>query len=348
MATRLAHSIVNALQRKTTISTVYILTDSEIALFWVKNTVKENSAGVYVNNRRREIHQIVKNLPDNVKFGYVSTSMNPADCATRGLQKDELSQHIWWSGPDTKSGKRNPSDLIDWKRYKSLSSCQTSIAYVLRFIRGVISRVNVDLRTRIEQHIPEISQMTTNTYVTAEERKMASKVMTRNHQQVYLSDLRKKNLKQLKLRLDDNGILRCRGRLEKTNLAYDARQPIFIETNTDLARLISSHKHTERFWEIWSREYLTSLRERHQISLKCQKGGSAVPKPGKVVLLVEEVLPRNSWKMGRITKLRESSDGEIREAEVKMPNGRLVRRPLNLLVPLELDEAEEQGQSKSK
>lgn len=143
-----------------------------------------------------------------------------------------------------KDSRLQPSDLIDWKRYKSLSTCQTSIAYVLRFIRGVISRVNVDLRTRIEQHIPEISQMTTNTYVTAEERKMASKVMTRNHQQVYLSDLRKKNLKQLKLRLDDNGILRCRGRLEKTNLAYDARQLILIETNTDLARLIVQEAHT--------------------------------------------------------------------------------------------------------
>ncbi|VDP43409.1 unnamed protein product [Heligmosomoides polygyrus] len=251
MATRLAHSIVNALQRRTTISTVYILTDSEIALCWVKNTIKENSAGVYVNNRRREIHQIVKNLPDNVKFGYVSTSMNPADCATRGLQKDELSQHIWWYGPEfitkkteeweeeckvfslqhedhcfialTRDSRLQPSDLIDRKRYKCLSSCQTSIAYVLRFISGVISRVNVDLRT-IEQHIPEIPHMTTNTYVTAEERKMALRVMTKNHQQVYLSDLRKKNLKHLKLRLDDNAILRCRGRLEKTNLAYDAQE----------------------------------------------------------------------------------------------------------------------------
>ncbi|VDP42011.1 unnamed protein product, partial [Heligmosomoides polygyrus] len=110
--------------------------------------------------------------------------------------------------------------------------------------------------------------------------------------------------------------------------------------------LQSSHKHMKRFWTIWSREYLTNLRERNHLSLKHKKEGSAVPKHGKVELLVEELLPRNSWKMGRITKLKESSDGEIREAEVKMSNGRLVRRPLNLLVPVELDETEEQEQSK--
>ncbi|KJH44639.1 hypothetical protein DICVIV_09327 [Dictyocaulus viviparus] len=33
------------------------------------------------------------------RFGHVGTKDNPADCATRGLNKDELRHHIWWNGP---------------------------------------------------------------------------------------------------------------------------------------------------------------------------------------------------------------------------------------------------------
>ncbi|VDP53750.1 unnamed protein product [Heligmosomoides polygyrus] len=107
--------------------------------------------------------------------------------------------------------------------------------------------------------------------------------------------------------------------------------------------LRSSHQHTERFWTIWCREYLTSLREKHQLNLKGKKGGNRLPQVGNIVLLVDQILPRNSWKIGRITRLKESSDGEIREAEVKVPNGRLSRRPINLLVPLELEGTDDQG-----
>ncbi|KAK6032297.1 Tas retrotransposon peptidase A16 [Ostertagia ostertagi] len=106
---------------------------------------------------------------------------------------------------------QQPADLLCWKRYKSLSSCQTSIAYVLRFIRGISSRVDKNLRARIEQHIPELSQMTTEPYVTANEREMALRALIRNHQQVHVQDSRRNVLKQLKLQADSHGILRCRG-----------------------------------------------------------------------------------------------------------------------------------------
>ncbi|KAK6744970.1 hypothetical protein RB195_011588 [Necator americanus] len=107
------------------------------------------------------------------------------------------------------------SDLVDWKRHKSLASCKSTIAFALRFIKGVSSRVNADLRQRIEKIIPEISQMTTEPYVTAKEREMASKVLVKNHQRVHVTDPRKRVLKQLKLHLDESGILRRRDALKK-------------------------------------------------------------------------------------------------------------------------------------
>ncbi|KAK5984281.1 hypothetical protein GCK32_014101 [Trichostrongylus colubriformis] len=62
-----------------------------------------------------------------------------------------------------------------------------------------------------------------------------------------------------------------------------------------------------------------------------------VPKEGMVVLIVVTNLPRNSWKLGRISALKPGKDGAVREVELYMPNGNTLRPPVNLLVPLELE-----------
>ncbi|EYC20099.1 hypothetical protein Y032_0023g869 [Ancylostoma ceylanicum] len=660
MAARLAHSIFNAIKFKVRINAIYILTDSEIALSWISKNPKEASAGVFVNNRIKEVHHIIDDIPVSTSFGYVSTSANPADCATRGVTHEEFLQHFWWKGPDflksppetwknqckffsihayekstesqysgvfavSSKDDSSISDLLSWQRHNCLSSCQTTIAYVLRFVKYVTSRVNADLRARIKKHIPEITDMSTEPYVTAEERELARRVLIRNHQQVHIPESRQNTLKQLKLLYDDNGILRCQGRMNKTDLAYDVRQPILIASKSALARMIAndahtplhcgiahtmanvrqtywipklrqlcrqvirtcvpcqkmnnlpynypdmpdlpecrvqrsrpfehvgidffgplltkdnneenkvygviltctttrllhlelvgdmstatlllalrrffarrgvpsmiisdncpsfllgeeilrnaiasiptdiilaksmatkgimwktitpyapwqgafyerliksvkqslykvmkgnvlerealatlltevegslnsrpltyqeeswettpilrpidfiqkdliitypfeytgqddddedylppeeasrmrtrrqaeealrhSHEYTEKFWKIWSRDYLSSLRETHQLGLKGRKGGKVTPTVDTVVLIADPILPRNSWKIGRIASLHTATDGNIREAEIQLPNRRIIKRPVNMLVPLEL------------
>ncbi|VDO83003.1 unnamed protein product [Heligmosomoides polygyrus] len=87
--------------------------------------------------------------------------------------------------------------------------------------------------------------------------------------------------------------------------------------------LRSSHRYAERFWNIWSQEYLTSLRESHKLEVSKQRSGNKEPKVGKVVLISDPVLPRNSWKIARITDLKPAS-GAVREALLKIPNGRTI------------------------
>ncbi|KAK5967201.1 hypothetical protein GCK32_000214 [Trichostrongylus colubriformis] len=60
--------------------------------------------------------------------------------------------------------------------------------------------------------------------------------------------------------------------------------------------LRSSHAFTEKFWQIWSREYLSALRETHQLNLKSKKGTNTLPSVDTVVLISDPILPRNSWK----------------------------------------------------
>ncbi|KAK6762461.1 hypothetical protein RB195_023254 [Necator americanus] len=100
MATRVAHSIFTAIQYRTRISEVVILSDSQIALKWIASPCPaEERTGVFVKNRVTEIRKIVKDIPITVHFLYMSTAVNPADSATRGVDKDDMTDHMWWKGP---------------------------------------------------------------------------------------------------------------------------------------------------------------------------------------------------------------------------------------------------------
>ncbi|VDL84225.1 unnamed protein product [Nippostrongylus brasiliensis] len=106
--------------------------------------------------------------------------------------------------------------------------------------------------------------------------------------------------------------------------------------------LASTCELTEKFWSIWQKVYLTSLRETHKLHMDNMRATACRPQQGMVVLLADPNLPRNTWKMGRISALKESTDNAVREVELKMPNGRTLRRPVNVLVPLELQDEEQQ------
>ncbi|KIH55491.1 integrase core domain protein, partial [Ancylostoma duodenale] len=275
MATRVAHSIFAAIHHRKRISDMVILSDSQIALNWIASSCPaEERAGVLVKNRINEIRKIVKDVPVEVHFGYVSTAMNPADSATRGVTKDSLTNHMWWKGPKfildpidewpeecrlfkiphdleddscavpvSSMTRPHVEELLDWQRHNRMDSIVTTVAHVLRFIKRLTCKVESRLQSRILENIPELSHMTTESYVTAEERKMALRVVVRNHQAVHLTEDRQKTLKQLKLRIDESGIFCCRGRMENSTLPYNARQPIFIAAKTDLARAIVRESH---------------------------------------------------------------------------------------------------------
>ncbi|WKX95313.1 hypothetical protein Q1695_012063 [Nippostrongylus brasiliensis] len=275
IATRLANCIYSALRKRMHITDIVILSDSEIALNWIRNKVAATTAGIMVNNRVKEIRKIAENLPVRTQYGFIRTTLNPADCATRGVNKFDFHDHIWWKGPSfittpleswpkecrpfvleicddndavcmtskTYSAQQ-VTELLDWKRHNNMRTCVTTVGHVLRFIRILIRRVNDKLRARMESTIPELRSTTSEPYVTAAERKQALNVLIRNHQAVHVPDQRRKAQKQLKLQMDSHGVLRCRGRLDNTNVTFDARQPIFVQTKTPRAEAIVKENHT--------------------------------------------------------------------------------------------------------
>jgi hypothetical protein len=106
--------------------------------------------------------------------------------------------------------------------------------------------------------------------------------------------------------------------------AEDARQRVL-----KLDKIISS------FWNTWSKDYLTSLREN---SLNLGRKGEG-PKPGDVVVIHEDNKKRALWKLGRVVDLIKGKDGVVRGARVKTEStysGGVIERPLQKLFPLEM------------
>lgn len=93
VGTKLATYILETLKHLK-ISKVYMWSDSEVALQWLKS---DCSKIPYVKNRVAEILQIQKNF----SFKHVGTKSNPTDMLSRGVPLKELSKSsLWFTGPE--------------------------------------------------------------------------------------------------------------------------------------------------------------------------------------------------------------------------------------------------------
>ena len=82
----------------------------------------------------------------------------------------------------------------------------------------------------------------------------------------------------------------------------------------------------------WSHEYLTTLQKRSKWE-KTQKNLQI----GQLVLLVDENMPRDQWRVGMINAVVSNSN-LVRRVTVRLANGRILERHVNKVVGLELDE----------
>ena len=116
----------------------------------------------------------------------------------------------------------------------------------------------------------------------------------------------------------------------------------------DASHLQKRVKHLARvlnhFWKRCRAEYLNELRESHHHSAKKTPDASHVSK-GDVVIVHDDSLPCGLWKLGRIQELFTGQDGLPRSALVRVSardqQHMLLKRPLQLLYPLEVAGAEE-------
>ena len=86
------------------------------------------------------------------------------------------------------------------------------------------------------------------------------------------------------------------------------------------------------FWKRWSKEYVAQLQERQKWAL---------PKPnvkvGDIVLVANDAVPRNQWKMGRVTVTIPDQEGYVRQVKLQTKTSELVRPVHKLVLLLEAD-----------
>lgn len=91
-------------------------------------------------------------------------------------------------------------------------------------------------------------------------------------------------------------------------------------------------KYLKAFWRVWRDNYLLSLRERTQMKLTAPRiQATFAAKVGHVVLIKDD-MPRGCWRVGKITELISSGDGNIRSAKILLPTRKLKRSSTKLAI----------------
>ncbi|XP_038119971.1 uncharacterized protein LOC119770011 [Culex quinquefasciatus] len=87
----------------------------------------------------------------------------------------------------------------------------------------------------------------------------------------------------------------------------------------------------DHFWKRWSTEYLTQLQNRAKWSTRTPN-----VKEGMVVLLREDNLPPQTWKLAVIIKTHPGEDGAVRVVDLKAADSSF-RRPISKISPLPIE-----------
>ncbi|VDO47284.1 unnamed protein product [Haemonchus placei] len=193
IGTRLIKFILKEIKLK--ISTINIYSDSQVAL----HSIQSNSNnGIFVNNRCKEIRESLQSWKGNINqthLYYIPSEQNPADCATRGLTKEQMSHQIWWSGPtflrqqdkswpefqeftwhthtDTQQNEQPtvltissniPSgSCLFITKFSSLKTLRQVTALILKFIKHALyDKLTIDSKTRLSSHLPELDHISSN------------------------------------------------------------------------------------------------------------------------------------------------------------------------------------------
>ena len=235
--------------------------DSQIVLYWINS---EKKLPLFVENRVKFIRQTPI---DEIK--YCPSQDNPADLLTRGLSCKELSE-LWkycppwlpqgnWpvcevftvsnddlnqidSSINQKSQPFGVERVIEINRFDSKWKLLRVTAYVLRFISQLRNRNTRNSQNEVKPKYLSVTE------IKRAEHLWIKAIQTDTYAQE-LQTLNKKTKKvipliqQLRLFVDEDGLLRCGGRLQNADVRYDAKYPILIPGKHYFSELVVKDAH---------------------------------------------------------------------------------------------------------
>ena len=276
---RLCSFITNTI--KLSPSRTYLWTDSQIVLYWLHSEKRLNQ---FVSHRVSEIHS----LTTTSSWQYCPTADNPADLLTRGITSAQLqSAELWHFGPQWLTTRDNwpiwqPSaalhlqaaavttsqfvpvrtpdklglgQVMDLSNYNTLSKVLGVTAYIRRFVSNIKNKLN-----------------TTTGPLTAAELYTAKMSWVKDcQQQVYYNEItnmrshpsaakRLPLVRQLRLFIDDEGFIRCGGRIHNAPLCQATRFPYLLPPRHTFTSMIIHSTHVKLFHS-GTNSTLTAIRQ---------------------------------------------------------------------------------------
>ncbi|XP_059050688.1 uncharacterized protein LOC131845624 [Achroia grisella] len=208
---------------------LYAWSDSTVVLAWLRGLPSRWTT--FVSNRVSEILNII----DSDQYRHVDTKLNPADCASRGLQPSELKTHtLWWNGP---IWLHEP--IVDLPIFEFATKEEEKVSKVIEIKSLVtINRKEIN-RQLIEEEIQESEE--------------ALMICIKQVQHLYFSDemkqlqkgsvFKRSEVYSLNPFLDEKGILRVGGRIHLAKLNYNERHPIIMPEISHLTQVIIMDAH---------------------------------------------------------------------------------------------------------
>ncbi|KRZ85896.1 hypothetical protein T08_2748 [Trichinella sp. T8] len=256
--------------------------DSEVALSWIKSpAVKWKS---FVRNRVESIQQ----LTEASAWRYCPTGENPADMLSRGCNLKRLEEsQLWWEGPPwlslpvknwpkkfmrvdqskiTSSAEaRNKittlavsviekNDLLDPSRFSNLEKLVRVTAFWFRFFKNL--QLPRHERKFAELTVEELDKAENFWLLTVQreafEKELAAVQSGRNPEG---------KLARFNPYLDENGLLRVRGRLQNADMDAERKHLILLPSTYPVVMLLIKRVH-ERSLHADTEQTLTDLRQR--------------------------------------------------------------------------------------
>lgn len=288
MAALTAARLASYLQKQLQISNTTFWSDSQIVLHWLLSTKPLKQ---FINNRVKEI----KTLTSTKDWKYCPTSDNPADLLTRGVSASHLESSLWQHGPPWLFNKSQwPSwstnfniDILHLQVEESLpsessanaASPSTAIQPGLHHIINLSNYSTLSKLLRITALVTRFikrlrKQETPSGPITTTELDDSKTSWVKNRQQNAFPDeiynLQSKSrhrttlVRQLRLYLDKDGLLRCGGRIHNAPIPENAKFPILIPSKDHLTNLLIHATHVKQM-HAGVASTLTAIRQNYWI-----------------------------------------------------------------------------------
>ena len=284
---RLITTVRLALEGQLKIDDMVCWSDSLVALYWITNPGHKEWKQ-FVSNRVNGIHGLVPGM----KWRYCPTDQNPADVASRGTScMNLMADERWLNGPTAflaewsnsdcpdNSVEDPPAICLEEEKSKKKEQQPKPVTVSAATVNSPAEDIGNVIDSNVFGTYTRLIRVTATMLLAVDRMKKRSDSKTpmtahlRRAEELWILAAQKsiksdakltKTVKQLDVREEESGVLRCGGRLQNALISEGAKYPILLPTEHHVTNLIIMDCH-QRMMHGGSKATLADVREKFWI-----------------------------------------------------------------------------------